>query len=91
MPGFVDEEQVAGVVKVLTLELFCSELQLDLLSLTLRAFITPLLMSSGLGRLGHRTWLNHRSGTSELPRIFGKRGDARETEDQQHEYDCSEH
>jgi hypothetical protein len=29
MSGLVDEEQVAGVVKVLTLELFGSKLQLD--------------------------------------------------------------
>src|SRR5262245_22331867 len=103
MPGFVDEEQVAGVVKILTLELICSELQLDFVVAhpagVHHAFTDvqrDLLRWSkrhhyGLGRLGHRTWLNHRSSTSELPRILGKRGDARETDDQRHEYDCSEH
>src|SRR5215510_12000664 len=29
MPRFVDEEQVAGIVEILSLEVFCPELQLD--------------------------------------------------------------
>jgi len=36
----------------------------------------------GLGRLGHRAWLDHHSGTRQLPRVFGKYGNAREAEDQ---------
>jgi hypothetical protein len=103
MPRFVDEEQVAGIVEILPLEVFCPELQLDFVVAQPtdihHAFAEvqrDLLRWSegqyyGLWRWGHRAWLDHRSATRELPRIFGKRGNTEEGDDQWCHYACSEH
>jgi hypothetical protein len=94
IPRFVDEEKVAGIVKILSLEVCCPELQLDLVvahqtavhhatAQVQRDFSRwPEGQYHGLGRLGHRAWLDHHSGTRQLPRVFGKYGNAREAEDQ---------
>ena len=103
MPRFVDEEQVAGIVEILSLEVFCPELQLDFVVAhptgIHHAFAEvqrDLLRWSegqyyGLWRWGDRAWLDHRSATRELPRIFGKRGNTEEGDDQWCHYACSEH
>src|ERR1700722_6419710 len=88
IPRFVDEEKVAGIVKILSLEVCCPELQLDLVvahqtavhhasAQVQRDFSRwPEGQYHGLGRLGHRAWLDHHSGTRQLPRVFGKYGNA---------------
>src|SRR5258708_6926082 len=68
MPRFVDEEQVAGIVKILSLEVFCPELQLDFVVAHPTGVHGPLAevqrnllrwpegQCHGLGRLGHCAW-----------------------------------
>ena len=94
MPRFVDEEKVTGIVKILSFEVFCPELQLDLVVAhptgihhAFAEIQCDLLRWSegqyyGLRRWEDRAWLDHRSATRELPRIFGKRGNAEEGDDQ---------
>jgi hypothetical protein len=79
-------------VKILSFGVFCPELQLDVAHFTgvhhaLAEVQGDLLRWSegqdyGLWRWGHRAWLDHRAATGQLPRIFGKHGNAGETEDQ---------
>jgi len=81
-------------VKIFSLEVFCPELQLDFVVAhptgihhALAEVQRDLLRWSesqyyGLWRWGHRAWLDHRSATRELPRIFGKRDNAEEGDDQ---------
>src|SRR5215831_4500003 len=90
MTRFVDEEEVAGIVKILSLEAFCPEFQLDFVVAHLtgvhhaltevqRSLLRwPKGQRHGLWRWGHRAWFDHRSATCELPRIFGKRVNAEE-------------
>src|SRR5437588_2488325 len=83
MPRFVDEEQIAAVVEILSLEVLRPELQLDLVV----AYLTGVHCSlaqihrdllrwpdgqyHGFGRLGHCGRLDHHSGTCQLLGLFG--------------------
>jgi len=94
MPRFVDEEQIAGVVKVLSLEVFYSELQSNfvdtqfsrihgsLAEVQRNLLRRPKGQCHGFGRLGHRAWLDHRSGAGQTHRVLGSCCNACETEDQ---------
>src|SRR4029077_7067044 len=94
MPRFVDEEQIAGIVKILSLEVFCPELQLDfvvahptgvpcsLAEVQRKLLRWPEGQCHGLGRLGHCAWLDYHSGTRQLLRLFGRYGNAYEAENQ---------
>src|SRR6266566_1509636 len=103
MPRFVDEEQIAAVVKILSLEVLRPELQLDLVI----AYLTDVHCSlaqvhrdllrwpegqyHGFGRLGHRGRLDHHSGTCQLLCLFTTCGKACEAEDQHRQHACAHH
>jgi hypothetical protein len=81
-------------VKILSLEVFCSEFQLDLVVAHLTGahhalaevqrdlLRWPKGQYNSLGRLRHRAWLDHHSAARQLSRIFGKYGNAGEAKDQ---------
>src|SRR5437660_2047353 len=89
-------------MKILSLEVFCPELQLDpvvahltgvhhaLAKVQRDLLRRPEGQYHGLGRLGHRVWLDHHSFARQLPCIFGKYGNAREAEDQRQDV-CPKH
>ena len=89
-------------MKILSLEVFCPELQLDLVVAHLTGVHHALAKAQrdllrwhkgqyhGLGLLRHRAWLDHHSAARQLSRIFGKYGNAGEAKDQC-QYACSEH
>jgi hypothetical protein len=90
----VDQEEVAGIVEILSFEVFCPEPQLDVVVAyptgihhALAEVQRDLLRWSegqyyGLWRWGHGTWLDHCSTARQLPRLFCKRGNAGEGDDE---------
>ena len=101
--GFVNEEQIAGVVKILPLEVFCPELELDfvvaydasthhpLAEIERNLMRWPEAQFDRFGRLGNRGGLDHRSVTCQLSRIFRTYSNGREAENHRRQHACTQH